>query len=58
MNQLNELYRQIPATAWTANNRRTIPAGQQGLEGADLERFLEAHERLIRLIDQMTTVLG
>ena len=56
--QLNELYRQIPATAWTANNRLTIPPGQQALEGADLQRFLEAHERLVRLIDQMRAVLG
>ena len=56
--QLNELYRQIPGTAWTANNRLIIPAGQQALEGADLQRFLEAHDRLIRIIDQMRAVLG
>jgi len=56
--QLNELYRQIPSTAWTANNRLTIPSGQPALEGADLQRFLEAHERLVRIIDQMKAVLG
>lgn len=29
-------------TAWTANNRLIIPSGQQALEGANLQRFLEA----------------
>ena len=56
--QLVELYRQIPGAAWTAANRLTIISPAQALEGADLQRFLEAHDKLTDLLDKMRKVLG
>ena len=56
--QLIELYKQIPGAAWTAANRLTIVHPTQALEGADLQRFLEAHQRLTDLLDRMRKVLG
>lgn len=56
--KLSELYRQVPGAAWTAANRLTIVAPAQTLEGADLQRFLEAHEKLTNLLDEMRKVLG
>ena len=44
--------------AWTAANRLTIGDPSQALEGADLQRFLEAHEKLTDLLDKMRKVLG
>ena len=56
--QLIELYKQIPGAAWVAANRLTIVHPAQALEGADLQRFLEAHEKLTDLLDKMRKVLG
>ena len=56
--QLVELYRQIRGATWTAANRLTIVSGANALEGPDLQRFLEAHERLTDLLDKMRKVLG
>ena len=56
--QLSELYRQVPGAAWTAANRLTIVPPAQALEGADLQRFLEAHERLAELLERMRKILG
>ena len=56
--QLIELYQQVPGAAWTAANRLTIVHPAQALEGADLQRFLEAHQRLTDLLDRMRKVLG
>jgi hypothetical protein len=56
--QLSELYRQIPGAAWTAANRLNIVPPAQALEGADLQRFLEAHARLAEILERMRNILG
>ena len=48
----------FPPATWTAANRLTIIKPAQALEGADLQRFLEAHEKLTDLLDKMRKVLG
>ena len=56
--QLLELYKQLPSAAWTAANRLTILEPAQALEGADLQRFLEAHSHVADLLDRMRKILG
>ena len=56
--QLSDLYRQIPGLAWTAANRLTIGTDSRPLEGADLQRFLEAHGKLADVVERMRAVLG
>ena len=56
--QLIALYKQIPSAAWVAANRLTIVHPAQALEGADLQRFLEAHDKLADLLEKMRKILG
>jgi hypothetical protein len=56
--QLDELYRQIPSTTWIAINRLGARRDEVTLEGAELQKFLDAHGKLVDLIERMGKVLG
>ena len=56
--QLDELYRQLPSTTWMALNRLGAHRGELTLEGAELQRFLEAHFKLVDIMAKMGKVLG
>lgn len=58
VDQLKALYSELPGASWKAVNRLRILSPASVLEGGELERFREAHERVAQILAKMTKILG